>query len=275
MNRRSFLQNVGLVTVTAGVASATTYLLARPTVRPPRGIYVQMGTSITAGLHGPGANLTPTTVGSRLNLMPINVGFDGAYVGTLHDPIMDEFSLCRLVDAILSGDWSAQDKAVVAFDPVNVSILSRFKAIDFSKVTHLALEYGANDFTHDMPIGTNADTTNETFKGSLNYAIRKLLASFPQLHLLLIAPAWRLNLEDLDSDTHPNSRGIFLREYVDAMLETAALNHVPCLDMWRTLGLGINNYKSFTYDGTHPNEAGAIRRGEAIAAFMSSVFEMR
>ena len=86
---------------------------------------------------------------------------------------------------------------------------------------------------------------------------------------------WRLNLEDLDSDTHPNSRGIFLREYVDAMLETAALNHVPCLDMWRTLGLGINNYKSFTYDGTHPNEAGAIRRGEAIAAFMSSVFEMR
>jgi lysophospholipase L1-like esterase len=42
--------------------------------------------------------------------------------------------------------------------------------------------------------------------------------------------------------------------------------------MWRTLGLGINNYKTFTFDGTHPNEAGAIRRGEAIASYMNSVF---
>jgi hypothetical protein len=42
--------------------------------------------------------------------------------------------------------------------------------------------------------------------------------------------------------------------------------------MWRTLGLGgINNYKSFTFDGTPPNEAGAVRRGETIAAFMNSV----
>jgi lysophospholipase L1-like esterase len=83
----------------------------------------------------------------------------------------------------------------------------------------------------------------------VNYSIRKLLASFPHLHLFLIGPAWRLNFEDLDSDTHPNSRETFLREYVDAMIET--------------------------YDGTHPNAAGAIRRGEAIAAFMSSVFETK
>jgi lysophospholipase L1-like esterase len=44
--------------------------------------------------------------------------------------------------------------------------------------------------------------------------------------------------------------------------------------MWRTLGLGINNYNSFTFDGTHPNEKGVIRRGEAIAAFINTVYEM-
>lgn len=59
------------------------------------------------------------------------------------------------------------------------------------------------------------------------------------------------------------------------MVDTAALNHIPCLDMWRTLGLGVNNYKRFAYDGTHPNETGAIRRGEAIAAFINSVFELK
>jgi lysophospholipase L1-like esterase len=272
MNRRSLLQNVALVTVTAGLASATTYWLTRPRPGPPRGIYVQMGTSITAGLHGPGANLTPTTVGSRLNLMPVNVGFDGACAATLDDPSRDEFSLCRLVDAVISGDWSAQNKAAAAHDPVVLTTLSRFKAIDFNKVTHLGLEYGANDFTLATPIGTSTDTTHETFKGALNYSIRRLLTAYPQLHLFLIAPSWRLNFEDLDSDTHPNARGVFLRAYVDAMIDAAALNHIPCLDMWRTLGLGINNYKRFTFDGTHPNEAGAIQRGEAIAAFIRSVF---
>jgi lysophospholipase L1-like esterase len=214
----------------------------------------------------------PITVGSRLNLTPINVGFDGGYAGILNYPNLDELSLCWLVDAITSGDWSAQERAIASLDPVNAPILSRIRVIDFSKVTHIALEYGTNDFTLAMPIGKNTDETKETFKGSLNYSIRKMLTSFPQLHLILIAPSWRLNFEDLDSDTHPNAQGIFLKGYVDAMLEVAALNHVPCLDMWRTLGLNINNYKSFTFDGTHPNKDGAIRRGEAIASFMNSVF---
>jgi GDSL-like Lipase/Acylhydrolase family len=232
-----------------------------------------MGTSITAGLHAPGANLTPITVGSRLNLTPVNFGFDGAYTGQLHYQAVDDFSLCALVDALTSGDWSAQDRAVTAFDPLYIPRLSDFKALDFNKVTYLALEYGPNDFTLGMPIGTNSDTTRQTFKGSLNYSIRKLLAAFPLLRLFLIAPAWKLNAEDLDSDDRPNPSGLFLKEYVDAMIEIAALNHIPCLDMWRTLGVGFHNYKSFTFDGTHPNQAGAIRRGEAIAAFISSVFE--
>jgi lysophospholipase L1-like esterase len=272
MDRRSLLQNIGLITVTAAVTSGASYWLGRS--KPaPRGIYVQMGTSITAGVHGPGAYLTPLIVGARLNLTAINVGFDGACAAMLREPDRDAFSLCCLVDAFISGDWSAQDKAAAAFDPVVLTTLSRFKAIDFKRVTHLALEYGPNDFTLAAPIGTSADDTRETFKGAFNYAARRLLTTYPQLRLFLIAPSWRLNFEDLDSDTHPNVRGIFLREYVDAVVEAAALNHVPCLDMWRTLGLGIHNYKSFTFDGTHPNEAGAIRRGEAIAAFVNSVFE--
>ena len=272
MDRRSFLQGVGLIAITAGVTSAIVHWRSRPKPAPPSGIYVQMGTSITAGLHGPGANLTPVVVGSRLNLTPVNVGFDGACAATLHNRNQDEFSLCWLVDAIISGDWSAQDKATAAHDPVILTTLSRFKAIDFNKVTHLALEYGTNDFTLGTPIGSKTDTTRETFKGALNYSIRRLLTTYPELHLFVITPAWRLNYEELDSDTHPNAQGVLLREYVDAMIETAALNHIACLDMWRTLGVGINNYKNFTYDGTHPNEVGAIRRGEAIAAFIASVF---
>jgi lysophospholipase L1-like esterase len=260
MNRRFFLQNAGLVAASAG----TTYLLTRPRVRPPKGVYVQMGTSITAGIHAPGAYLTPITAASRLNLTPINVGFDGTCAGAYERPHFDPFSLCKLVDGITSGDWSTQDKSITFMAGGNEASLLKIKAVDFNKVTHIGLEYGTNDFTVCAPL--------VTFKEALDYSVKKLLATFPKMRLFLITPAWLLNFEELDSDTHPNKSGVFLKQYVDAMVEVANSRGVPCLDMRRTLGIDSANYKNFTFDGTHPNEAGAIIRGEVIASFIKSNF---
>jgi len=261
MERRAFLQGLGLVVTSAG----TTYGFARPKVRPPKGVYVQMGSSVTAGLHAPWAFVTPVVVGSRLNLTPVNVGFDGACAGVYDCPIAsDDLSLCKLVDAIISGDWSAQERAVSVIGNGNEASLLKIKATDFSQVTHIGLEYGTNDFSYCAPL--------ETFKGWLAYSVQKLLASFPKARLFLITPAWRLNFEELDSDTRPNESGIFLKQYVDAMVEVAVSKGVPCLNMWRTLGINAINYKNFTADGTHPNETGARIRGEVIASFISSAF---
>jgi lysophospholipase L1-like esterase len=258
MDRRAFLQNLGLVTASAG----TTYWLTLP--RRPKGIYVQMGTSITAGIHAPGAYLTPVIVGSRLNLTPINVGFDGTCAGAHVRQCFDQFSLCQLVDAIASGDWSAQDQSIAFMNIGNEASLLKIKAVDFNAVTHIGLEYGTNDFSVCAPLGS--------FKEALDYSVKKLLATFPKMRLFLITPAWLLNFEELDSDTHPNKSGVFLKQYVDAMVEVAKSTGVPCLNMWQTLGLNSANYKSFTADGTHPNETGARIRGEVIASFISANF---
>jgi lysophospholipase L1-like esterase len=264
VDRRSLLQNLGLIGATAG----TTYWLARPKPVRPRGIYVQMGTSITAGLHAPGAYMTPVVVGSRLNLVPMNIGFDGACAG-IYGNSNNPVSLCSLVDAIISGNWSSQERSMT-HEPDSL-IVARAKSIDFTTVTHLGLEYGTNDFTLCAPLG-KLDNDVTTFKGSLNYSIQKFLSAFPELRLFLMTPAWRLNFEELDSDLHPNEKGIFLREYVDAILEVASFNRVPCLDLWRKLSTNLRNFRTFTGDGTHPNGAGAIRRGEMIAAFIGATF---
>jgi lysophospholipase L1-like esterase len=260
MDRRSFFQSFGLV----GLAAATTYLLSRPKVRRPKGIYVQMGTSVTAGLHAPGANLTPVVVGERLNLFAINVGFDGACAGPFQRPDLDNFSLYKLVDAIISGNWAAQEVSMPFLGNGNEPALARIKTVDFNQITHLGLEYGTNDFTLCAPIAA--------FRESLSYSVRKLLAAFPKARLFLITPAWRLNFEELDADTHANEKGILLKEYVDAMISTAAAAGVPCLDMSSKLGINIKNYKFFAPDGVHPNETGARVRGEVIASFIQSAF---
>jgi lysophospholipase L1-like esterase len=223
-----------------------------------------MGTSITAGIHAAGADLTPVIVGSRLNLTPIDVGFSGAGVGVYQRPVNDDFSLRELVDAITSGDWNSQDRSIASMAGGNEAQLARIKTVDFGRVTHIGLEYGTNDFIVCAPLAV--------FKESLSYAVQKLLASFPKARVFLMTPAWLLNFEGLDSDTHPNQSGIFLKQYVEAMISVATATGVPCLNMWRTLGISSNNYKDFTFDGTHPNETGAIIRGEVIASFIRSSF---
>lgn len=260
MDRRFFLQSAGLVAASSGL----TYLAVRPRTKTTKGIYVQMGTSITAGIHAPGAYLTPFIVGSRLNLTPINVGFSGAGVGIYERPTNDAFSLHQLVNAITSEDWREQDRSIPSMVGGNESQLARLKTIDFNRVTHLGLEYGTNDFTVCAPLSDFVD--------SLDYSVRKLLSSFPKARIFLITPAWVLNYQELDSDTHPNQSGIFLKQYVNAMISVAVATGVPCLNMRTTLGINLANYKDFTFDGTHPNETGAIIRGEVIASFIKSSF---
>lgn len=263
MNRRELLKYSGAAAISAGA----TYLAVK---RPgfSRGTYIQMGTSITSGVV-PDAGITPSIVGDRLGILGINAGMPGACTGHHKYPQIDNRSLYCLVDGIISGDWIAQRAEE---EPSSKVSLSHLMTADLSKVTYLGLEYGTNDFNYARPLGTNSDATLETFKGALNYSLKKLAMAFPRLRLFLIAPAWRLNFEDLDSDIHPNEIGIFLKEYVDGMLDIASLHHVPCLDMWRTLGLNIDNYKTFTVDGLHPNEEGARRRGDVIASFIMATF---
>lgn len=263
MNRQGVLQSLGA----AAVGAAGPYF-AMNWSRQPVGSYVQMGTSVTAGVTE-SASITPTIVGNRLNMLGINAGLHGACVGHHKFPEIDQRSLFSLVDALVSGDWSRQ--SVEADAGVKLSF-SRLLTADLSKVTYLGLEYGTNDLAYCRPIGSNTDATCETFKGALNYSLKKLSAAFPRLRLFLIAPAWRLNFENLDSDTNPNEIGLFLKDYVDAMLDVAARHHVPCLDLWRTLGVNINNYKTFTFDGTHPTQEGSVRRGEVIASFVKATF---
>jgi lysophospholipase L1-like esterase len=265
MDRRGFVQGLGI----AAAASAATYWLARRS-RFAGGYYVQMGTSVTAGAGTKYGAATPSTVGKTLGMVAVNAGLPGSCAGLHKFPDMNPVSLCSIADAIVSSDWASQ--APRTGGTARDVAISKLMTAGFETVTHLGLEYGTNDFRYDRPIGLDTDYCKETFKGALNYSIQGILRSFPRLRIFLITPAWMPTFDDRDSDWHPNEIGSFLKEYVDAMIRVAELNHIPCLDMWRNLGVNKTNVVAFTSDGVHPNDLGAIRRGEAIASFMGNVF---
>jgi hypothetical protein len=102
IDRRTFLQSLALVGATAGA----TYGLAR--TRFAGGAYIQMGTSVTAGIVER-ANITPAVVGDRLGMLAVNAGLHGACVGSNKNEGVEDRSLYCLVDAKVSGDWTAQN----------------------------------------------------------------------------------------------------------------------------------------------------------------------
>jgi lysophospholipase L1-like esterase len=264
LSRRSIFQGLGLVGVTAAV---TTEILSRQRAKAegqdcararPNGAYVQMGSSITAGLHGPGAYVSPYVVGERLNLTPVNAGFDGATATPSGRPGPDDFCLERLVDAIHAKDWSRQDASISSLDPGNSRSLSTLKAVEFDEVTYLGLEYGVNDFT--------LNATLEDFRRSIERAVARLHANFPKMRIFTIGPAWNPEADE------PNKVGLALVDYAKAMAQLSREIGMPYLDIMTRLGISAANVDVFTFDGKHPNETGARVRGEITAAFIKEVF---
>ena len=88
---------------------------------------------------------------------------------------------------------------------------------------------GANDKRLNVPIETNSDITNETFKGALNVLIKGLLTKYPKKKILFMTNYNRY--PDL------NSLGLTDIHYVDAMLEICALYGIPCFDNYRKSGV--------------------------------------
>lgn len=255
MDRRSFLRGTCLV----GVTAAATYFLSRPRTRRPNGHYIQMGTSITAGYHGPGSYLTPFVVGERLNLVPVNVGFDGATVPPCTRTYSDDFCLEQLVKAVHSRDWTAQDASIEFMNHANKLSLSLLKALAFDEVnTFVGLEYGVNDFTVCVPI--------ETFRASLKQSAATLLSDFPKMRLFTIGPAW------YPQASEPNKLGLHLTDYATAAAQVSRDVGIPFLDMMMCLPINEKNVSVFTNDGEHPNETGARVRGELTASFIQQEF---
>lgn len=262
--RRRVAKTIGLLTA----ASAMSFWAGRRSASAT-GCYVQLGTSITAGTGTKYGGQAPQIVGDELGMIAVNGACPGSCAGQHKFPAFDPVSLYSLADAIVSGDWSAQSGR--SGEIIRDRAISHLMTTGFDTVTHFGLEYGTNDFRYDRPIGDDSETCKETFKGALNHAVRALLKAYPTARVFLITPWWMPTYGDQDSDIYPNELGFFLKDYVEAMFACAHLNRVPCLDLWTDAGVNKQNYRDFTLDGVHPNDAGVFRRADLIAAFIRRI----
>lgn len=207
-----------------------------------------------------------------------NCGFGGCHMSNHYSEIYNPFSMCNLADAIVSGDWTAQENALTVTGSSDVpsyfaEALAILKGLDFSKVDIITIAYGTNDWTADNNIENNNDLySKNTFAGALRYSIEKLLTAYPNLKIFICSQTYRFWMDDdgafiEDSDTKENGYKVKLTDYVAKTEEIAKAYHLPFIDNYYSLGFNMFNRSKYFkgIDGTHPLPEGCRLIAEHIA----------
>lgn len=130
----------------------------------------------------------------------------------------------------------------LAYDPNQtvLSVMDRYQSMisEAPNLDYVLVLAGHNDSNASLhggtaiPIGSNADTVNTTFKGALNILIKALLDAYPLARIVFLTPF--------------NRRGTEL-PYVDAMKEICGLYSIPCFDNYRGSGVCFQNSNQRVY----------------------------
>ncbi|MDP4133551.1 MAG: SGNH/GDSL hydrolase family protein [Bacillota bacterium] len=220
-------------------------------------------------------------ISSRTGTTVYNCAFGGTKCSYDALQYYSDLSFTKLVDAITSASWTSQDAATTGIGNTDfTTILTRLKAVDFSKIDILTIAYGTNDFTGNMSLDNTGNTTDITYyKGALRYGINKLLTSYPQLKIVLVTPYFRFWYDSATQiytypDTKTNTIPLLLGDYVSAMKSLATEYNLPYIDGFADMGINRLNctYYIPQSDGTHHNVYGKQLLGGRIGGKLAALF---
>ncbi len=238
---------------------------------------VNFGDSIFANVRGPTS--VSDSIAKTTGATVYNCAFGGTRMSNISETAYNGLSMCSLADAIVSGDFSAQEATIEAQTGASkirhAEALSMLKSLNFSEVTHITIAFGANDFGNGYVAPTNAGETKTTFEGAFRYTLRTLFTAFPRIRISICTPIYRAWLDAGfhvvdDSDSHIIVNKT-LTEYIDVCNSIAKEFKVVCIDNYYTLGFNAQT-RSYYYpelDMTLPNEAGRERMGAVIGRWMN------
>ena len=231
----------------------------------------------------------PSLLSKMTGATVYNVGFGGC---CMCDNGQERrlFTMCRLVDSIVAGDFTPQSESGVSITYGGTSYnyipdrIATLESIDWTKVDYITIAYGTNDWNSNYEIDNQNDPLDTTtYIGAFRYAVEKLLTTYPNIKVLPITPLWRwwdtnsgmpsgVTGDYLDANTYAKGTGYYLWNYGNALIEAAKWYHIPVLDMY--FNCMMNKQNRFQYfnptDGTHPKLEGRILFAEILRSALES-----
>lgn len=168
--------------------------------------------------------------------------------------------ISNLVKAWATNDWLAVDNAVAWLaenkSDNNSTQIERLKATPIENTDIVIVFGGTNDIantTFGAPTDTNpvANTC-----GGINQIIDSILSVKPDMPIYFFTPTPRMTPDGLWCDDYRANQSdsigsLSMLSLIKRIKECVELNHVPCCDMYNTIGVNRKNIYTYAPDGVH------------------------
>jgi lysophospholipase L1-like esterase len=206
-----------------------------------------IGDSITEGGAGNYVNVVKSILGLSIAR---NYGIGGdslAYRNSIYPNPTFGSSGNQMIDA--------------AYPPV----ISRWQTMD-NDADIIFMLIGTNDYTSQVPLGTDTSTNTNEFKGCLNIVLKGLRDKYPTKMIVVSTLLNRVSHNELT---------IKIEQYNQAIIDMCKKYRIICYDAYTATGMDLEYdenslTEAITIDGLHPNPTGAGILGRSIAGFINS-----
>lgn len=190
----------------------------------------------------------------------INAGFGGCQMKQ-NQMTTAPFSMCKLADAICSGDWSEQEQALLEDETLPYyfdNTIKVLKAVEWDTIDVITISYGTNDWNSGGILEGNEDLDVNSFGGALRYTIEKILSDYPNIIIIVQSCVPRFAIEEgiivETSDTEQNTAGNTIVEYVKLAEQICKEYKIPFIDAYYDIGFNKithDYYYNKVTDGVH------------------------
>ncbi|MDE5589107.1 MAG: SGNH/GDSL hydrolase family protein, partial [Acetatifactor sp.] len=187
------------------------------------------------------------------------------------DYIWGTFSLVALAKAVEADDFGVQQSVVMRESNTEyfAEVIDELEKIDFSKVDIFVIQQGLNDYHLGVPIENPGNPFDEhTFLGALRVAVNSLKSRNPEARIVIVTPlfTWYTDERKDTCETEDYGGGV-LEDYVNAEIAFAEDMGIEVIDMYHDFFPHDEweDWKLYSRDGMHPNEAGREKMARRIA----------
>jgi len=227
----------------------------------------------------------PWLVAEQMGVPVINGDFGGTTMSLQNREGRDAYywdglSFSRLAKAAAARDFGGQ-QTIRTKNYVTMhfgDIVDELDRVDFSTVGTLVVCYGMNDYTTGSPIRNPDDPEDAyTLEGAMRTGIRHLRQRYPNLRIVFASPTycwWFTDREGsvVDFCENHDFGGGHLEEYVEAQRGVARECGVEFLDLYHGFypNEKLEDWRMYTEDGIHPNEAGRRKIAETLVEYLQN-----
>lgn len=204
-----------------------------------------------------------------------NAGMGGTCLSRLEtdrrlDYAKGSLSMVGLAKAIWAEDFGVQRTARIRESMTEYfpEVVAGLAEVDFSRVEIVLIQQGLNDYHAGALIENPEDPWDEyTLLGALRSSVHALRKANPHMRIVLVTPVFTWYPAKGTTCREEDQGGGVLEDYVDALERAAGELELEFIDMYHDLypHEDWGDWKTYTRDGIHLNEAGRRLMAEKIA----------